>query len=63
MVIGLMDDFNLVLLDDVKVWFNQYYGLNNVILVFSGDINVVEVKFLVDKYFGDIELGLVFVKW
>lgn len=40
-VIGLMEDLNLVLLDDVKVWFNEYYGFNNVILVLSGDINVV----------------------
>lgn len=29
----------------------------------SGDINVEEVKFLVNKYFVDIELGLVLFKW
>ena len=62
-VIGSMDDLNSASLDDVKAWFNQYYGPNNAILVLSGDINVAEAKPLVDKYFGDIEPGPALAKW
>ncbi|MDG6099414.1 insulinase family protein [Alteromonas sp. ZYF713] len=62
-VIGSMDDLNSASLDDVKAWFNQYYGPNNAILVLSGDINAAEAKPLVDKYFGDIEPGPALAKW
>ncbi|HCB18577.1 MAG TPA: peptidase M16, partial [Alteromonas sp.] len=62
-VIGSMEDLNSASLDDVKAWFNQYYGPNNAILVLSGDINAAEAKPLVDKYFGDIEPGPALAKW
>ncbi|MDC8832233.1 M16 family metallopeptidase [Alteromonas gilva] len=62
-VIGSMDDLNSASLEDVKAWFNQYYGPNNAILVLSGDINAAEAKPLVNKYFGDIEPGPALTKW
>ncbi len=62
-VIGSMEDLNSASLDDVKGWFNQYYGPNNAILVLSGDINAEEAKPLVNKYFGDIEPGPALSKW
>lgn len=62
-VIGSMEDLNSASLDDVKAWFNQYYGPNNAILVLSGDINADEAKPLVNKYFGDIEPGPALSKW
>ncbi len=62
-VIGSMEDLNSASLDDVKSWFNKYYGPNNAILVLSGDINADEAKPLVNKYFGDIEPGPSLSKW
>ena len=62
-VIGSMEDLNSASLDDVKGWFNQYYGPNNAILVLSGDINAEEAKPLVNKYFADIEPGPALSKW
>ncbi|NDW15735.1 insulinase family protein [Alteromonas genovensis] len=62
-VIGSMDDLNSASLDDVKSWFNKYYGPNNAILVLSGDINAEEAKPMVNKYFGDIEPGPSLAKW
>ena len=62
-VIGSMEDLNSASLDDVKGWFNKYYGPNNAILVLSGDINAKEAKPLVNKYFGDIEPGPALSKW
>ena len=55
-VIGSMEDLNSASLDDVKAWFNEYYGPNNAILVLSGDINAAQAKPMVEKYFGDIEV-------
>lgn len=61
-VIGLMNDLNVVLLDDVKIWFCIWYGLNNVVLVLVGDIDLVIVKEKVVKYFGSILVGLIMVQ-
>lgn len=62
-VIGSMEDLNSASLDDVKAWFNEYYGPNNAILVLSGDINAAQAKPMVEKYFGDIEPGPALAKW
>jgi len=56
-VIGSMDDLNAASLDDVKEWFNTYYGPSNATLSIAGDINADEVKAKVEKYFGDIPAG------
>jgi predicted Zn-dependent peptidase len=55
--IGSMEDLNAATLDDVKEWFETYYGPSNAILVLAGDINADEARPLVEKYFGDIDAG------
>ncbi|RMF16526.1 MAG: insulinase family protein, partial [Alphaproteobacteria bacterium] len=55
--IGSMEDLNAASLEDVKSWFQQYYGPNNAVLVLAGDISVKEGRALAEKYFGDIPPG------
>ncbi|MEO1656084.1 MAG: pitrilysin family protein [Pseudomonadota bacterium] len=61
--IGSMEDLDAADLDDVKTWFETYYGPNNAILVLAGDINAAEARPLVDRYFGDIEAGPPLTQW
>jgi zinc protease len=56
-VIGSMDDLNAATLDDVKTWFETYYGPNNATLVLAGDIDVETAREKVQRYFGDIPPG------
>ncbi|MEQ9467365.1 MAG: pitrilysin family protein [Ekhidna sp.] len=53
-VIGELEDLQNATLEDVKDFYEQWYGPNNATLVIAGDINKEEVKQLVDKYFGEI---------
>ena len=55
--IGSMDDLNAASLDDVKRWFQTYYGPNNATLVLAGDIDVATAKEKVQHFFGDIPPG------
>lgn len=55
--IGSMDDLNAATLDDVKEWFNTYYGPNNAVIVIAGDVATEEVIKRVEHYFGDIPPG------
>ena len=55
--IGSMDDLNAASLQDVKDWFNKYYGAANAVLVLAGDITPEQALAKVKKYFGDIEAG------
>ncbi len=61
--IGSMEDLDAASLDDVKEWFETYYGPSNAILVLAGDINADEARPMVEKYFGDIEAGPPLTKW
>ncbi|MEM9936556.1 MAG: pitrilysin family protein, partial [Bacteroidota bacterium] len=61
-VIGEMEDLNAASLEDVKEWFNTYYGTANAVLVIAGDVNPEEVYTKVKKYFGDIAPGPTLVK-
>ncbi|MBA3556767.1 MAG: insulinase family protein, partial [Gemmatimonadales bacterium] len=56
-VIGSMDDLGDAKLEDVKGWFQTYYGAANAVLVVAGDVQPAEVKAKVEKYFGDIPAG------
>ena len=56
-VIGSMNDLNAASLDDVKQWFNAWYGPNNAVLVLAGDIDLATAKEKVAKYFGHIPAG------
>ena len=55
--IGSMEDLNAASLDDVKRWFETYYGPNNATLVLAGDIDVATAKTKVQHFFGDIPPG------
>jgi zinc protease len=55
--IGSMADLDAASLDDVKAWFNQYYGAANTVLVLAGDIDAASARTKVAKYFGDIAPG------
>ncbi len=53
-VIGSMADLDAATLDDVKTWFQSWYGPNNAVLVLAGDIDLATAKEKVTRYFGDI---------
>ncbi len=54
-VIGSMDDLRSATLDDVREFYDKYYGVNNATMVIAGDFDKAEVKKLVDKYFGEFK--------
>ena len=56
-VIGSMADLNAASLDDVREWFNRYYGAANAVLVIAGDVRAEAVKARVEHYFGHIPAG------
>ncbi|MEO1036774.1 MAG: pitrilysin family protein [Pseudomonadota bacterium] len=55
--IGSMEDISAASLDDVKTWFETYYGPNNAVLVIAGDVDTEEAFAKAEKFFGDIEPG------
>ena len=56
-VIGDLRDLQAATLDDVKKFYDRYYGANNITLVIAGDIDIPETKKLVDRWFGEIRKG------
>jgi len=56
-VIGSMEDLNAAKLDDVKQWFQTYYGPNNAVIVLAGDIDAGTARRKVEQYFGGIPPG------
>lgn len=54
LTIGELEDLQNATLDDVKEFYEEWYGPNNATLVIAGDINEEEVKGMVEKYFGEI---------
>ncbi len=56
-VIGEMEDLNAASLEDVKEWFQTYYGAANAVLSIVGDVDPEEVHRKVIQYFGDIPSG------
>ncbi|MGH6744020.1 M16 family metallopeptidase [Novosphingobium sp.] len=55
--IGSMADLDAATLTDVRKWFTDHYGPNNVVLVLSGDIDAATARPKVEKWFGDIPRG------
>ena len=56
-VIGSLPDLQSATLDDVKEFYEQYYGANNGTLVIAGDIDIEETKEKVQRWFGEIREG------
>ncbi len=54
-VIGEMEDLKNASLDDVRKYYDTFYGPNNATLVIGGDFDADTVKALLDKYFGEID--------
>ncbi|MFC1555216.1 M16 family metallopeptidase, partial [candidate division KSB1 bacterium] len=54
-VIGSLEDLQNATLDDVKNFYNNWYGPNNATIVIAGDFDPATVKSYVDKYFGEIK--------
>ena len=52
-----MEDLNAATLDDVKEWFETYYGPTNAVIAIAGDIDVETAKVKIEEYFGDIPGG------
>lgn len=55
--IGIEEDIEAASLEDVKRWFETYYGPDNAVLTIAGDVNPEEVLEKVEHYFGDIPAG------
>jgi zinc protease len=55
--IGSMEDLDAATLDDVRKWFQTYYGPSNAVLVLAGDVATEEALARVQEYFGDIPPG------
>jgi predicted Zn-dependent peptidase len=53
-VIGSMDDLNTATVDDVRGFFDTYYGPNNATLVVTGDFRPLELRRLVNQYFATV---------
>ena len=55
--IGSLEDLDAAKLDDVKQWFQTYYGAANAVVVIAGDIDAPTARKKVEQYFGDIPAG------
>lgn len=53
-VIGSLEDLQAATIDDVKEFYNKWYGPNNATMVIAGDIDFAKVKVLLEKYFAEI---------
>jgi zinc protease len=56
-VIGSLPDLQAATLEDVKEFYERFYGANNATLVIAGDIDMARTKELVDYWFGEIPRG------
>lgn len=53
-VIGSLEDLDAATLEDVKEFYQKWYGPNNATMVVAGDIDFEGAKKLIAKYFGEI---------
>ncbi len=54
-VIGELVDLQNATIDDVKEFYDMFYGPNNATLVLAGNFEIEEAKGLINKYFGEIK--------
>lgn len=54
-VIGEMEDLKNATVEDVRNFYDKFYGPNNATLVVAGDFKKDSVKNLIDKYFAEIQ--------
>jgi zinc protease len=51
---GDLPEINAATIEDVRSFFKAYYAPNNAVLSIVGDVDVTEVKKMVEKHFGSI---------
>jgi zinc protease len=56
-VIGQLPDLQAATLDDLKEFYQQYYGAANATLAIVGDIDIEETREKVERWFGEIRKG------
>lgn len=56
-VIGSLEDLENATLDDVKKFYERWYGANNATFVVAGDFDPTIVKLQIEQWFGDIPRG------
>jgi zinc protease len=56
-VIGYMEHLDRATIEDVERFFKTFYVANNAALVISGDVDLVEVRGMIGKYFNSIPMG------
>lgn len=56
-VIGSLPDLQAATLEDVKEFYEHYYGAGNATLAIAGDIDLEETRELVERWFGEIRQG------
>ena len=53
-IIGWMNDLQNMKPNDAREWYRDWYAPNNAIVVVVGDVKPLEVRALVEKYYGPI---------
>lgn len=53
-VIGSLEDLQAATIEDVKEFYEKWYGPNNATLVIAGDIDAAQTKKWVERYFAEI---------
>lgn len=56
-VIGSMRDLDNASVEDVRSWFDSYYGASNAILLLAGDVDPAVAREKVAHYFKDVRPG------
>ncbi len=56
-VIGQLPDLQAATLEDVKEFYEKFYGAGNATLVIAGDIDIEDTKKKVERWFGEIRKG------
>ncbi len=54
-VIGDLEDLQAATLEDVREFYDRYYGPANATLVIAGDIDLQETRTMVERWFGEIQ--------
>jgi len=54
-VIGELVDLQNATVEDVREFYDKYYGPNNATLVLAGDFEEAEARTMIEKYFGEIK--------
>ncbi len=56
-VIGSLEDLQNATLDDVKTFYQRWYGANNATLVVAGDFDPELIKKQIEQWFGEMRRG------